>query len=443
MFSHYIYLRIPISVETTMKITLNNEGLLVNGSKVEFPCALNELLEVFGPHDRKVFGTQNIHIYEERGIYFYNNSNDKTSDGIFMSFRKDLGFQPEKAFSGTICIGGEEFDMSDLSNLEKLENLFTFHPGENRADLKMGEYRIFIYKKEGLLISVGFHKMEALELPKAKVLNYDNKVHLTPKAAFDIEVVEQDCNNGWSFGNPKGITSVQWPRAHNNGIPMSHLFTVKVPEDYRVHGQEFMAVSLFYSELDKYDADIESFITGQLQEMPQDEHAAFWEALDVYRKNKHPKSYNISGDFGEEYTVVWLTQAEFEGETTKLPENNLAYELPDMQYTVMVYNEKQETREFLQLVERENDPNAGKMPTDDDDDPDYIPMYSDKGEELGLERFWGKQHFGGTSSPCQMEPTGFTPFYLEFDESLGNANFGGDGVAQLDLLKNELKWQCG
>lgn len=426
-----------------MKITFSSEGLQVNDHKVQFPCKLEELFEVFGPHDRKVFSIQNIHIYEERGIYFYNNSNDKISDGIIVSFRKDLGFQPEKAFLGTICIGSDVFDMSDPSSLQKLENLFTFEAGETRAELIMGEYRIFTYTKGGELVSVGFHKMEAPELPKSRPLNYDTKIHQTPKTSFDIAFVEQDSSDGWAFGNPRGITSEQWPRSHKNGIPMAHLFTVKVPEDYRVHGKEFMAISLFYSELDQYDKDIYDFLTGKVQGIPEGQHGAFWNTLDAYRENKPVKLFNIPGEFNEEYALVWLTQAEFEGEITELPENNLPYELPDMSDTAMVYNKNQKKTEFLKLVERENDPNTGKMPTDSDNDPEYIPMYSEKGEELGLERFWGKLHFGGTSSPCQTEPTGFTPFYLEFDETLGNANFGGDGVAQLDLLRNKLVWQCG
>lgn len=425
-----------------MKITFSSEGLHVNGHNIEFPCTLDTLLEALGPHDRKVFGTQNIHIYEELGIYFYNDSNRKISDGIVLAFQKDYGFQPQKAFSGTISIGSDTIDMSEPAALEKLESLFTFGPGETRAGLTMGGYRIHTYTKEGALAILGFQKEEELEVPQAKALNYDDKLHPTPQAAFDIEKVNEDCGDGWAFGNPRGITSVQWPRASNNGIPMSHLFTVKVPEAYRIHGQQFTAISLFYSDIDEYDADIEGFIDGKLQEAPQNSHPAFWNALDAYRKNKHPKAFSIPGEFGESYTLVWLTQAELEGPEPELPENNPPYVLPDMSHTAMAYNEDQKPAQFLQLVARENDPNAGKMPTENDN-TEYIPMYSDKGEALGLERFWGKQHFGGTSSPCQVEPDGFTPFYLEFDESMGNPNFGGDGVAQLDLLRNVLVWQCG
>lgn len=423
-----------------MKITFSTSGLLVNDQKVGLPSSLDALLEVFGPHDRKVFGTSNIYIYEEKGFFFYNNSNDRISDGIIFSFQKDAGFKPEKAFAGTIVIGEDAFDMSTPEAQNDLLALFTFGQEERFADKILGDYRIFISKKDDALISIGFHKMEAPQAQQPRQLNYDEKLHPAPKAAFDIETVKEDCGDGWSFGNPKGMQSEQWPRAHKNGVPMRHLFTVRVPEAYRVQGSEYIAVSLFYSELDHYDQSISDFITGKTAEIPENAHQGFWTSLDAYRESKHAKSFHIAGEFDEEYTVVWLTRSEFEGETTELPENNLPYNAKDMEYTV--YGETSKPR-FLKIVERQDDPNAGKMPTDDDNDPDYIPMYSERGEDLGLERFWGKQHFGGTSSPCQVEPEGFTPFYLEFDESLGNANFGGDGVAQLDLLRNVLAWQCG
>ena len=143
------------------------------------------------------------------------------------------------------------------------------------------------------------------------------------------------------------------------------------------------------------------------------------------------------------WAVIWLSEAEFHGKPAELPAQDCIYPGYIQDSCMSAFSNDLEP-EFLELVERENDPNAGKKPLSFPmEENDYIPMYSEIGESMKLDRFWGKCHFGGTSSPCQTEPDGYSEFYLEFDEALGNANLGGDGVAQFDLLQDMLDWSCG
>ncbi|MET0173340.1 MAG: hypothetical protein ABW206_13155, partial [Agrobacterium vaccinii] len=55
------------------------------------------------------------------------------------------------------------------------------------------------------------------------------------------------------FGLPPGITREQWPLDPNNGYPLMHGFTLLLPENYRVHGPENVALSFFATAPDHCD----------------------------------------------------------------------------------------------------------------------------------------------------------------------------------------------
>lgn len=70
--------------------------------------------------------------------------------------------------------------------------------------------------------------------------------------AYDIEIVNDaahagEANHGWCFGLPPGIRPEQWPLDPDTGYPLMHGFTLLLPEDYRVHGPEIVALSFFSS----------------------------------------------------------------------------------------------------------------------------------------------------------------------------------------------------
>ena len=53
----------------------------------------------------------------------------------------------------------------------------------------------------------------------------------------------------------------------------------------------------------------------------------------------------------------------------------------------------------------------------------------------------GRSHLCGTCIPVQAMPEGLTPFFLELEDGVGNANFGG-GNMQLDLVSGVFDWAC-
>lgn len=266
----------------------------------------------------------------------------------------------------------------------------------------------------------------------------------TPTKAWDLEFTSENHNQGWAFGRPVGIKTSQWPRSSVNGLPMAHLFIILVPQQYRVKGDDFVAISLFQAD-DHVALEVEG-VEDAINEgkFPDDsENADFWNSLKEYTQNKHPKEIHLNDIIDGNWSLIWLTREEFEGDPVELPNKNCIYPGYDSQDGLDCFSEDKDPQ-FVKLVERKDDPNVGKDLEDFPDEEDenaYIDMYSDKGQELGLEDFSKLNHFGGTANPVQYTPA-FSPFYFEFEENLGNANMGG-GNGQIDLKNDELDWACG
>lgn len=266
------------------------------------------------------------------------------------------------------------------------------------------------------------------------------------KQAYDLELTDKDHGQGWAFGRPVGITTAQWLRSRINGLPMAHLWTILVPEAYRIKGKDLVAISLFQADdhvEDRVDG-VEDMIAN-LTEVNDTDAESFWASLSRYANYRHPQEIYLEDIIGGGWALIWLTEAEFFGESTPLPSKEDGiypdYEIEAWSSTCFA---KDEPAQFIKHVVRIDDPNVGKMLeewADEDDGNAYIPMFSEKGEVLKLDRFHAKSHFGGTANPIQAMPE-FSPFYIEFEETLGDANMGG-GNGQIDLLNNEFDWACG
>ncbi len=296
---------------------------------------------------------------------------------------------------------------------------------DNSFSLRYGRLNTTGQQKEKTFEDREAAQKEAQKQIKSKLkkgyVKLEGGLTATPTQAWNVEFCETDCGQGWAFGRPPGLTPEQWPLNRCHGVPMPHLFTVKVPEEYRVKGQEFMAIAVFQTDCER---------PGEIHTSPE---------MEAYLKQKHPMEVFMEDEINFSWVVIWLTEAEFNSRATPLPQKNDSH-VDECENSVF---ETDQPAQNIQLKERTNDPNVGKVLCSDEDNSDYIPMFSEKGEELSLSDLFGKPHFGGTCEPGQMEPDGYSPFYIEFDDKLGGGNLGGDGTAQIDLLNDQLSWACG
>ncbi len=145
--------------------------------------------------------------------------------------------------------------------------------------------------------------------------------------AYDIEIVNDaahagEANHGWCFGLPPGIRPEQWPLDPDTGYPLMHGFTLLLPEDYRVHGPEIVALSFFSLAPDQNDGGptsvdgIREMLIDPPAQPPADaELRPFWEA----GRNSHPRLHRLEDILGGAYALILLDAAEFSGAPCQPP----------------------------------------------------------------------------------------------------------------------------
>lgn len=230
---------------------------------------------------------------------------------------------------------------------------------------------------------------------------------------------------------------------------MVHLFTVLLPDEYRVNGEKRVALSVFQAD-DHASVKVEQVVAA-FEGGAIEESGAFWDDLRAYIAHPHPEENYAKDLIGGGWAWVWMTEDEFDkGQGKPLNASRLeGYE------TVDGMNAWDHSRkaEHLALVERD-DPNVGypltrfaawldELGVDEVPEqpwPTYVPMFSELGERIGLDKLFDHGcHLGGTSSTGQNLPR-FGPAYVEWTEAFGG-NLGG-GTAQFDLKAGKLEWQC-
>jgi len=283
-----------------------------------------------------------------------------------------------------------------------------------------------------------------------------------PSRAYDLQMLDRPAerarDHGWVYGLPPGITSEQWPLDPVTGYPLMHGFTLLLPKDYRVHGEDIVAVSFF--------ATAAEHTVGDTTDDPRIREA-------VLARPAHPLLSRMTDILDYEYAALLLTQAEYDGAfatppaplalaTAERPRwldvggaSAFFASAPPFAQEMFARPPRADLAENLgiALVPRATDPNAGKEPQDAliprDPPSDYQPYYYFAGGVPTADNYrlhdWAedhaRNHLGGTMRPSQAEPE-MSPFYIEFEEYFGGYNFG-TGNAQLDFKDMKFDWACG
>jgi hypothetical protein len=309
-------------------------------------------------------------------------------------------------------------------------------------------------------------------------------------SAYDIEMLQRPAdrnapdNQGWCFGLPPGIRQEQRPLDPNTGYPLMHGFTLLLPEDYRVHGPDRVALSFFALAIDHFEesnASLQAFFASPGGQAPNDpELLPFWHAIQA----EHPHLHRMEDILGGSYAVILLTQQEFDGplcEPPRFPGNRHLSALPAPRWLQIgaagAFCGNEDEPDFnasiegnhvlkqlgevpandlmfnraLRWMPRNSDPNAGKPPREGRaaKESGYQSFYYWHNGDIKTENYrihdWAQghqqNHIGGTMRPIQAIPE-FSPYYIGFEEYLGGYNFGS-GNAQLDIKDMKFDWACG
>jgi len=339
-------------------------------------------------------------------------------------------------------------------------------PGGARLGIEVGSgriRRIWISNPQAVYSGIG-----VLPLPR-------------PMSTFDVEVVPglhprgTPAPDGWCCGLPRGINPIQWPLSHKSGFPLEHHFTVRVPEPYRVKGPAYIALAVFSES--SYDSKraraihnlMDIIFDGRpLPDVTAPELQPFLDHL----HNHHPMEFRSKDILHQTFAMIWLTEEEFGAAECEPPVSvvtaaNDHCELPhwlsasaaqrmfgwsgDQEFDQDYYLHRLAGRKpsgpwdllLLKQRERQDDPNTGRQPVDSlaiESEDGYVPKFTEDWDALGIDITYGDLHFGGTANPCQEMPN-LSPFYIEIEQTMGMANFGG-GNGQIDLISMQIDWAC-
>ncbi|BFP54644.1 hypothetical protein ACWGBY_01325 [Streptomyces griseus] len=246
---------------------------------------------------------------------------------------------------------------------------------------------------------------------------------------------------GWCGGRAPGIGTAAWPRSPVTGLPMIHVITLELPEDYRRKGADLVAVSLFQAD-DHVADDIEGVdeLLAGAEPTPEQGADPFLAEVIAAAAARHPLQQELEDLIGGAYALVRLTAEEFAAPRIDPPADIRPDGLGDRYSRGQNAWDDSAPESTVWIGERTGDPNTGIAPAEDGEGG-YVEAWSSDDEEL--EAFWssveGVSHLGGTVMPCQGLPEGLTPYVFELEDGVGGVNFGG-GNAQLDLESGVFDW---
>lgn len=252
---------------------------------------------------------------------------------------------------------------------------------------------------------------------------------LTTQPELDEKITLPDAvQAGWVGTDGPAIDHVHWPRGEATGLPMMHVLSLRLPEDYQRRGPEYPAIAFFQGE-------------GQFAEDREDDDPSDPFIADLAKAVPHPQLVELEDEIGGRFALIWLTEQEFASGPTAPPadprregEHEAEDEGPN------AWDEQEDT--VLVWIGERADPNAGVAPVEyEDDDPNYEQPWGDDDFKPWVEPLQGRSHLGGTCLCVQAVPEGLTPYYLELEEISG-MNLGG-GNLQLDLESEVFDWACG
>ncbi|MGC5536292.1 hypothetical protein [Streptomyces sp. SR-10] len=246
---------------------------------------------------------------------------------------------------------------------------------------------------------------------------------------------------GWCGGRAPGIGTAAWPRSPVTGLPMIHVITLELPEDYRRKGEDLVAISFF--QADDHVADAIDGVAGLLEgTAPTAEQAAdpFLAAVAATAAARHPQQRDLEDLIGGAHALLWLTAEEFAAPRIDPPADIRPAGLGDQYSRGQNAWDDSTPETTVWLGERTDDPNTGIAPSEDGEGG-YVDAWSSEDEQL--QEFWssihGISHLGGTIMPCQGMPEGLTPYVFELEDGVGGFNLGG-GNAQIDLESDVFDW---
>lgn len=224
-------------------------------------------------------------------------------------------------------------------------------------------------------------------------------------------------------------TPLTWPRGPKTGLPMRHVITLRLPEEYRRAGADFPGIALFIGEGPN---------AGPFTPNGADDPFV----RDVQRSREHPMLRRRADELGQQFAFLWLTEDELSGGRTSAPADSRRpgeHPVTDGGFTAWERNSYPRPEAWIPAdvyVTDRPDPNAGKVPVEfPGPDDEYVSPL-----RLGVyDAEWSEgDHLGGSVLVGNGEPAGMTPWFLGLGSMCRFYDYGNGEAMYLDLESEAL-----
>jgi len=214
-----------------------------------------------------------------------------------------------------------------------------------------------------------------------------------------------------------------WPRNPRTGVPLKHALTLRLPVPYQRRGPGLPGIAYFV-EVDEYLA------------MPANGDVCL---ADSIIPQQYPRLETRQGDAGDAYAMLWLTEGELSGGPATCPQDISRLGTPTCfddagpkRGRTLSWWEHVAMLQWVWLVERIGDINAGVAPSSYDDSP-YRDPWDCADQLTGV--FVCDDHLGGTTyaGGATGLPDGMTPYYLELATPTLDHDYGNHETHLIDL----------
>jgi uncharacterized protein (TIGR02996 family) len=248
-------------------------------------------------------------------------------------------------------------------------------------------------------------------------------------AAFHLDVgvervvdraLEPGAHDGWLGGGAPGVSADEWPRG-NDGRPMRHILSLRVPEAYRPKRKKQHAAIAFF------------------QEQPSERAAP-----PTPKKRRRTRWEHFEDCTARGYALLWLTEDEWARSPCEPPVAGRDAE-PIWLVPVRDPNAHRAPIAAAELGTSLDElgvhvANGGYVPRELLEDLARLPQGT-KAAMREFPRWDGEPHVGGTSYAYQHVPRWLSARYIELDHGDGGIELGG-GNGQLDLETSRFDFTC-
>lgn len=150
-----IFTCLYINTACSQILTLREDHFLLNDTRFDSLNVIEDYFKVLGKPSRSSHLTNNIYVYDELGLYLYEdhkNCNKVVQISFDLRKNREFHFSPKRPYVGNLFLDGCNLDLAEMISFDRLKNIcnakgnFTYEIDKENScvDFYHGRFHLFI-----------------------------------------------------------------------------------------------------------------------------------------------------------------------------------------------------------------------------------------------------------------------------------------------------------